>query len=70
VTCGPCGGWEVGEVLIGPVGKSWQDLVQVVGDRDPESAATFDHGEDRGHTRSVLLAADVDPVFTTIEIFR
>jgi hypothetical protein len=44
------------------LGKSWQDLVQVVADRDPESAATFNHGEDRGHTRSDRLAADVDPV--------
>ena len=59
----PCGRCEIGDLLNGPVGKSWQDLIQVVADRDPEPAA-FDHGEDRGHTRSGLLAADVDPVFS------
>jgi hypothetical protein len=63
VSCGPCGGREIGDLLNGPVGKSGQDLIQVVADRDSESAATFDHGEDRSHTRSGLLAADVDPVF-------
>jgi len=36
---------------------------QVVADRYPEAAAAFNHGEDRGHTRSGLLAANMDPVF-------
>ena len=44
--------------------KSWQDLVQVVADRDPESPAAFNHGEDRGRTRSGLLAADLYPAFS------
>jgi len=70
VSCDPCGRREIGDLLNGLVGKSWQDLVQVVADRDPEPAAAFNHGEDRGHTRPGLLAADMDPVFSTIEIFR
>jgi hypothetical protein len=65
VSCCPCGGCEISDLVNGPVGKSGQDLVQVVADRDPEAAAAFNHGEDRGHTRSGLLAADVDPVFST-----
>lgn len=36
--------------------------------REIDAAAGFDDGEDSGH--SGLLAADVDPVFTGIEIFR
>ena len=59
----PCGRCEIGDLLNGPVSKSGLDLVQVVADRHPELAAAFDHGEDRGHTRPDLLAADVDPVF-------
>ena len=59
----PCGRCEIGDLLNRLVGKSGQDFIQVVADRDPEPAA-FDHGEDRGHTRSGLLAADVDPVFS------
>ena len=60
---GPGCGRKVSDALDGQMSKSWQDLIQVVADRDPEPAA-FDHGEDRGHTRSGLLAADVDPVFS------
>ena len=60
----PCGRCEIGDLLNGPVGKSGQDLIQVVADRVPELAAAFNHAEDRGHTRSGLLAADVDPVFS------
>jgi len=63
VSCSPCGRCELGDLLNGLVGKSGQDLVQVVADRDSEPAAAFDHGEDRGHTRPGLLAADMDPVF-------
>ena len=59
----PCDRCEIGDLLNGPVGKSGQDLIQVVADRVPELAAAFNHAEDRGHTRSGLLAADVDPVF-------
>ena len=36
--------------------------MQVVADRNAESAATFDHGKDRRYFRSRLLAAEVDPV--------
>ncbi len=60
----PCGRCEIGDLLNGLVVKSWQDLVQVVANRDPEPAAALNHGDDRGHTRSGLLAADLDPVFS------
>jgi len=70
VFCDPCGRCEIGDLLNGLVGKSGQDLIQVVADRDPEPAAAFNHGEDGGNTRSGLLAADMDPVFSSIEIFR
>ena len=69
MSCDPYGRCEVGDLLNGLVGKSWQDLVQVVANRDHEPAAAFNHGEDRGHTRSGLLAADVDPVFSFMQIF-
>ncbi len=58
----PCGRREIGDELDGPVGKSRQDLVQVVADRDAEPAAAFDHRENRRYLRTSLLAADVDPV--------
>ena len=61
MSCGPCGRCEIGDLLNELVGKSGQDLVQVVADRYPEPAAAFNHGEDRGHTRSGLLAADMYP---------
>ena len=64
VSCGPCGRGEIGDELDGPVGKSWQDLVQVFADRDSKPAAAFNHGEDRGYTRPGLLAADMDPVLS------
>jgi hypothetical protein len=62
---GPCFWRKISDLLNGTVGKSWQDLVQVFADRDPEAAATFDYGEDRGHTRPGLFTSDVDPVFST-----
>ncbi len=65
MSCGPPGWRNVGDFLNVPVGESGQDVVQVIADGDPEPAAAFNHGEDRGHTRSGLLAADVDPVFST-----
>ena len=64
MSCCPCGRCEIGDLLNRLVGKSGQDFIQVVADRDPEPAAAFNHGEDRGHTRSGLLAADMDPVFS------
>src|ERR1017187_9639894 len=64
VSCCPCCRCEIGDLLNRPVGKSGQDLVQVFANRDPEAAAAFNHGEYRGHTRSGLWTADVDPVLT------
>ena len=63
VSCDPCGRCEICELLNGAVRKSGQDLIQVFANRDSEPAAAFDHGEDRGHKRSGLLTADMDPVF-------
>src|ERR1035441_1535666 len=40
VSCCPCSRCEIGDLLNGPVGKSGQDLVQGVADRDPEPALT------------------------------
>jgi hypothetical protein len=39
VSFDPCGRCEIDDLLDGLVVKSWQDLVQVVADRDPEPAA-------------------------------
>ena len=64
VSCGPCGGREVGDLLNGPVGQSGRDLVQVVADWDAKPPAAFNHGEDRSYTRSGFFAADMDPVFS------
>jgi len=62
---GPCIRREICDELDGHVCQSGQDLMKVFADRDLEPAAAFNHGEDRGHTRSGLLAADVYPVFST-----
>jgi len=62
VSCDPGSRCEIGDLLNGLVGKSGQDLIQVVADRDPEPAAAFNHGEDCGHTQSGLLAANMDPI--------
>src|ERR1039457_6480620 len=64
VSCGPCDRREIGDELDGHVCQSGQDLMKVFADRDAKPAAALDHGEDRGHTRSGLFAADVDPVFS------
>src|ERR1035438_10711077 len=62
----PCGRREIGDELDGHVCQSGQDLMKVFADRDAKPAAALNHGEDRGHTWSGLLAADVDPVFSTL----
>jgi len=59
---GPGGRCKFGEALDGCIGESWQDVSQIVAHRDLHASAAFDDGEDRGHARSGLLAADVDPV--------
>ncbi len=59
---GPGGRCEFGEALDGCIGESWQDVGEVVAHRDLHASAAFDDGEDRGHARSGLLAADVDPI--------
>ena len=61
---GPCGRREIGDELDGHVCQSGQYFIQVVADRDAKAAAVLNHGEDRGHARSGLLAADMDPVFS------
>ena len=69
VSCGPCDRREIGDELDGHVCQSGQDLMKVFADRDAKPAAALDHGEDRGHTRSGLFAADVDPVFSVMPRF-
>ena len=64
MSCCPCSRCEIGDTLHLCVGQPREDICEVFADGDPEPAATFDHGEDRSHTRSGLLAADVDPVFS------
>jgi hypothetical protein len=61
---GPSGGSEIGDALDGDVGESGHDVGEIVADRNLESSAAFDHGEDCGYARSGLLAADVDPVLS------
>ena len=58
----PGGRSKFGEALDGCIGESGQDGGEVVAHRNAEPAAAFDDGEDCGHARSDLLAADVDPV--------
>ena len=62
---GRCGGGKFIEAVDGVVSESWQDRCQIVADRQPESAATLDYGEDGGDLWSSLCAADVDPVFSS-----
>jgi len=69
VPCDRCNRCEIDYLLNGLVGKSWQDLVQVVADWDSESATAFNHGQDRGHTQPGLLTADSDPVFLLSKYF-
>jgi len=65
----PCSRCEIGDELDGHVCQSGQDLMKAFADRDAKPAAALNHGEDRGHTWSGLLAADVDPVFSVMQIF-
>ena len=58
----PGSGREFDYALDGHVTESGQDLGEVVAYPDVEPAAAFDDGEDGGHARSSLWAADVDPV--------
>ena len=59
------GGGELGESLYGGVGEAEWDSGQVVAHRDVDAAAGFDDGKDGGDFGSGLLAADVDPVFSS-----
>ena len=56
--------------MNGNFGETGEDRSQVFAHGDVPTSAGFDDGEDGGNFRSGLLAADVDPVFATIEIFR
>ena len=69
MSCDPCGRCEIGELLDGPVGETGQDVSQIVAHLDLHASVAFDDGEDRGHTRCGLLTADMNPVFSTMEIF-
>ena len=46
------------DALNGCVGKSWQDVGEVVAHGDFEAAAAFDHGENSGYTRSGLSKSE------------
>jgi hypothetical protein len=61
---GPGCGRKVSDALDGQMSKSWQHIGQIFADRNFESAAAFDNGENGGHARAALGAADVDPVFS------
>jgi hypothetical protein len=56
--------------MNGGFGETGEDRSQVFAHGDVPTSAGFDDGEDGGDFRSGLLAADVDPVFASIEIFR
>ena len=60
----PGGGSEIGKALDGCVGKSGQDVGEVVADGDLEPSTAFHYGENRRHAGSGLFAADVDPVLS------
>jgi len=65
LACG-VGGWgELVEALDGAVGESGQNRGQVFANRQPDSAAALDDGEDRSHLGTSFLAAKVDPVTAT-----
>src|ERR1017187_10879106 len=55
-------GRESGDVLYGCVGETGQDVGQILAHWDGEPAAAFDNGENGGHARAGLRAADMDPV--------
>ena len=50
--------------VYGSVGEPGQDGGEVLTDRDLESAAAFDDGEDCGDAWSCFLVPDVGPVAT------
>ena len=60
---------ELVEALDGAVGESGQDRSQVVSDRQTESAAALDDGEDCRDFGACLFASQVHPVLAFIEIF-
>lgn len=49
------------------VGRSWQDIYEVVADRDPVPSAAFDDGQDRRHAWSSLWAASLEPLARPVE---
>jgi hypothetical protein len=53
------------QALDEAVGESGQDRGQVLADRQTESAAAFDDGEDRRDLGSSFLASKVHPVLPT-----
>ena len=59
------GGCEIRDAAHGCVGKSWQDVGQVIAHRDLEPTAAFDNGEDRSHSWPCLFASDMDPIHST-----
>ena len=55
----------MGQAMHGRVGESGKHSGQVIADWGIDSAAGFDDRENGGDFGSGLLAANVDPVFTT-----
>jgi hypothetical protein len=68
VSGGPDRRSEIGDTLDGSVGESGQDIGEVISNRDLEPAATFDNRQNRRHAGSSLLASDVDPVLSFMQI--
>jgi hypothetical protein len=56
--------------MDGAVGESGQDRGQVFANRQADSAATLHDGQDCSYLGSGRLAADMDPVLSSIKIFR
>jgi hypothetical protein len=57
------------EAVDGVVSESWPDRCQVVADRQPESAAALDDGDDGGNLWASLCAAEADPAVWTFVSF-
>jgi len=59
---GPGGRGAISEALKRRIGKSRQDVGEVITYRDVEAATAFDHRDDCGYSWPGLLTSDMDPV--------
>jgi hypothetical protein len=66
----PRSGSKVCEVPDREIGEAREDLGQIVAHRKFQPAAALHDRQNRRNLRSRLWAADVQPVFSSIEIFR